>query len=69
VVKEKFAQCLSGNLKDPLEDLVLFGRIILKKVHGRNKMDWYNLAEDVDKWRAILNTVMDILFHEMGAVC
>jgi hypothetical protein len=32
-------------------------------------VDWLNLAEDVDKWRATLNTVMDILFHPMGEIC
>jgi hypothetical protein len=34
-----------------------------------NGVDWFNLAVDVDKWRASLNTVTDILLHEMGAIC
>jgi len=32
-------------------------------------VDWFNLAEDMDKWRATLNTAMDILFRETGENC
>jgi hypothetical protein len=27
---------------------------------GWEGMDWINLAEDRDQWRALLNTVMDL---------
>jgi hypothetical protein len=27
---------------------------------GWNGMDWINLAEDRDEWRAVVNTVMDL---------
>jgi hypothetical protein len=26
------------------------------------RMDWFNLAHDRDKWQAIVNTVMNLLF-------
>ena len=28
-------------------------------------VDWINLAEDSDKWRAVVNTVMNLQFLEM----
>jgi hypothetical protein len=27
---------------------------------GRNSMDWIDLAEDRDQWRALVNTVMSL---------
>jgi hypothetical protein len=27
---------------------------------GRGDMDWINLAEDRDQWRALVNTVMNL---------
>jgi hypothetical protein len=41
------------------------GRIILKWLFkrldgGGGGIDWSNLAQDKDKWRALLNTVMNL---------
>jgi hypothetical protein len=47
---------------DHLEDLGVDGRIILKwileKWHGG--MDWIDLAQDRDRWRAVVNAVMNL---------
>jgi hypothetical protein len=46
------------HLKDPGVD----GRIILKWILERldGGMDWINLAEDRDRWRTVVNAVMDL---------
>jgi hypothetical protein len=52
-----------GNLieRDHFEDPGLGGRIILRwifmKLDGMD-MDWIDLAQDGDKWRAVVNAVM-----------
>jgi hypothetical protein len=35
------------------------GRIILIRDTGWGGMDWIDLAQDSDQWRAIVNTVTD----------
>jgi hypothetical protein len=52
-----------GNLReiDKLQELVLDGRIILKptfKMSGGGGMDWIDLVQDMDRWRALVNEVM-----------
>jgi hypothetical protein len=32
---------------------------------GRDGMDWIDLAEDMDQWRALLSTVMNLRVHKM----
>jgi hypothetical protein len=34
-------------------------KIDLREI-GWNGMDWFDLAEDRDKWRALVSTVMDL---------
>jgi hypothetical protein len=36
------------------------GGIILKMIVGWGGMDWIDLAEDRDKWRALVKTVMNL---------
>jgi hypothetical protein len=45
-----------------LEDPGVDGRIILKWIsEGLDRgMDWIDLAQDRDKWRAVVNTVMNL---------
>jgi hypothetical protein len=47
---------------DHLKDPVVDGRVILKwiieKFYGG--MDWIDLAQNRDKWRVVMNTVMNL---------
>jgi len=55
-----------GNLskRDNLEDSGADGRIILRwifrKWNGGGGMDWIDLAQDRDMWRALVNAVMNL---------
>jgi len=46
-----------------LEDLDVDGRIILRTIFrncGVGGIDWIGLAQDRDRWRALVNVVMNI---------
>jgi hypothetical protein len=45
-----------------LEDPDVDGRIILKRIFERldGGIDWIDLAQDRDTWRAVVNEVMDL---------
>ena len=64
--EEKCIQGFSGgNLKegDQLEDPDVDGRIILKLIFERldgGGIDWIDLAQDRDRWRAVVNAVMNL---------
>jgi hypothetical protein len=47
-------------LKEPRVD----GRIILNWRSGMRDMDWIDLAQDRDRWRAVVNAVMKLLVTE-----
>jgi hypothetical protein len=54
-----------GSLPYILEDIGVHGRIILKcilrKWNGCVCVDWIHLAYYRDRWRALVNTVMELL--------
>jgi hypothetical protein len=54
-----------GNLRegDHLEGPAVDGRIILKWIFEKwlgGSMDWIDLAQDRDRWRAVVNEVMNL---------
>ena len=58
----------SGNLREgdnleyPRVDGWIILKLILKKWDGR--MDWTNMAQDSDRWRALLTAVMNLRVPE-----
>jgi hypothetical protein len=60
---EVHAGFLWGNLgeRDYLEELGVDGKILLKWVFGKwVGLDWTDVAQDRGKWRAVVNTVMNL---------
>jgi len=53
-----------GNLRvrDHLEGLGINGKIILKRIFKKldGGKDWIDLAQDSDRWRALLNALMNL---------
>jgi len=43
-----------------LEDPGLDGRIILRWIFRKWDMEWIELAQDKDKWRALVDAVMNL---------
>jgi hypothetical protein len=48
-----------------LEDPGVDGRIILKELFEKldDGIDWSDLAQDRNRWRAFMNAVMNVMFH------
>ena len=53
-----------GNLRERghLEDLGVYGRVILKWIFEKwdEGMDWIDLAQNRDRWWALVNAVMNL---------
>jgi hypothetical protein len=46
---------------DHLEDLAADGSVKLEfKETGLDELDWINLAQNMDKWQGVLNTIMKL---------
>ena len=56
--------CGNPRERDHVEDPSLDGRIILRRIFRKwdGSMDWIDLAQDEDRWRALVNAVMNIRF-------
>jgi hypothetical protein len=50
-------------VRSHLEAIGVDGRTILKYIYKKcdGGMDWIDLAQDGDRWRALLNAVMNLL--------
>jgi len=48
--------------RDHLEVLDVDVRIILKCIFKKNGVDWVDLAQDRDRWWAVLSTVTNLRF-------
>jgi hypothetical protein len=53
-----------------LEDPDIDGRIILRWIFMKwnGGMDWIDLAHDRDRWRALMNALMNLEFHKMRRI-
>jgi len=55
-----------GNLRgrEHLEDPGVFGRLILRWIFRKwnGDMDWIDLAQDRDRWQALVNAAMNLRF-------
>jgi hypothetical protein len=63
--EEAYTGFWRGNLRkrEHLGDPDVDGRIILRRIFqevGCGEMDWIELAQDRDRWRALVNAVMKI---------
>jgi hypothetical protein len=62
--KERCIQSLGGEIlgEKHMEDLDVDGRIILKWIFREwdAGIDWIDLAQDRDRWRALVNAVINL---------
>jgi hypothetical protein len=55
------AHALTGDhFGDPGVDGRIISRLIFKKWNGGSGMDWIEVAQDRDRWRTLLNAVMNL---------
>jgi len=60
-----------GGRRDHVDDRSVDGRIILKgalKNGDEEDMDCIHLVEDRDRWRALVNAVMNLGFHKTWVI-
>jgi hypothetical protein len=46
--------------RDHLGDPGVDGRIILRRIFKKWDVDWIELAQDMDRWRALVTAVMNL---------
>ena len=58
------------NEGEHLKDHGVDGRIILKQIFEKldDGIDWSDLAQDRDRWRAFMNAVMKVMFHKIRRI-
>jgi len=49
-----------GNLKDTGVNGRMLLKYISKKINRMGRYDWVHLAQDRDKWQALVNTAMNL---------
>ena len=56
--------------RDHLEELSIDERIILKWIFKLQdgRVEWMDLAQDRNKWRALVNTMMSFVSHKMRGI-
>ena len=56
--------------RDHLEDLGVDGKPVLKWIFEKldGIMDWIDLAQDRDTWRALLNALINLLVPKMWGI-
>jgi hypothetical protein len=61
-INEKCVEFWPGNLRrrDDLENLGVDGRILLKLILKKGGLADVSLSQDMDQWRAVMNTAMDV---------
>ena len=66
------AEFCSGSLRkrDNLEDLSVDKRVILKRILEKwdGGMEWRDLAQDRDRWKAVAKAVMNFEVHKMREI-
>jgi hypothetical protein len=51
------------NERDHSEHLGVDGKIILERILGCEGVNWVHMVHDRDQWRALVNTVMNLLIQ------
>ena len=56
--------------RDHVENLGVYERIILKWIFNKwdGGINWIDLAQDRDRWRALVNAVVNIRLHKYQGV-
>ena len=44
------------------------GSVILRGIFRSGSMEWFELAQDSDKWQALVTAVMNVGFHKVQGI-